>query len=259
MSSRSSEASRASPPPSYLLDRRYLAVEPLACGETSEIFSGSDTWSGELVTVRILRADRPERGATFQRKAERLFGLSSSRVVRPIHLGEDRTGRPFLVTEHLVGRSVAALARVRWEVACEIARRASLAIGEMHLNDLFHGGVRASTLFIAAPGGAGARLKLLDLGVGARTASEAGDRMAVAAVLYTLITGTPPLPSPTRIALPDAPPELSEMLGEWLYRREGGASAADMATALRALVDPDGARDAPSERDSQIPETIVLA
>jgi hypothetical protein len=250
--------SPSSPPPTYFLEGRYLAVDLLACGETSEIFSGTDTWSGELVAIRILRADRPERASTFQRMAERLFGLSSSRVIRAIHLGDDRAGRPFLVTELLVGRGVEALGRVRWEVACEVVRRCARGVGEMHLNGLHHGSLRASTFFIGASAEGGTRVKLLDLGTGERGATADKDRRALAAVLYRLLTGKPPLPTPTNVALPDAPQELSSLLTAWLYEGAAGAPVADMGEALRQLVDP-GSGVIPADRESEpIPEHLVF-
>ena len=68
------------PPPSYLLEGRYLAETHVARGETADVYSGTDTWSGEHVAVRRLRADRIDRAAGFRRMSERLFGATSVRV-----------------------------------------------------------------------------------------------------------------------------------------------------------------------------------
>jgi serine/threonine protein kinase len=228
-------------PPSYLLEGRYLAEKLIASGETTNVFSGTDTWSGELVAIRILRSDRPEREAAFQRMSERLFGATSARLVRPIHLGEDRYGLPFLVTELLVGRNVASLGRVRWEVACEITRQAAAAIGEMHILGLHHGSLRASSLFVGAASGAGARVKLLDLGFGDRTATAEKDVRALANILHLLITGADIPPDQETVSLPKtlttAPPTVEYLLSRCLLRGDQQIPAVDLATELKTIVD----------------------
>lgn len=230
----------SSPPPSYLLESRYLATECVAVGETCEVFSGTDTWSGELVCVRMLRRDRPERAAMFARRCERLFGLTSSRFVRAMHYGDDRTGRPFLVTELLVGRGVEKLKKVRWEVATEVTRQCALAINEMHLHGLAHGDVRPSSFFVAASNEGGRRVKLLDLGAGDRTATPSKDRRAIAGLLHRLVTGFDAPADPSSMTLDQIPPVLAENLATWLYADEDGATLGDVANVLRELLDPQG-------------------
>lgn len=229
-------------PPSYLLEGRYLAEKLLAHGETAELFSGTDTWSGEHVAIRRLRADRPERASAFRRMSERLFGTASARLLRAISIGEDRDGLPFLITELLVGRDVERLGRVRWEVAIEITRQAALAIAEMHLHDLHHGALRASTFFVAAVSAGGSRVKLLDLGTGDRNATAAQDVAALAAMLHRLLVGKAPLPAsdrPARLLLDvaGAPPLLEESLRAWLDANGEGVAASDIATTLKAIID----------------------
>jgi tRNA A-37 threonylcarbamoyl transferase component Bud32 len=228
-------------PPSYLLEGRYLAEKLIAHGETADVFSGTDTWSGELVAIRRLRADRADRAPAFRRMSERLFGIASARLLRAIHIGEDREGTPFLVTELLMGRDVERLGRVRWEVACEITRQAAAAVAEMHLQGLHHGALRASTFFVAAANAGGSRVKLLDLGTGDRAATAAKDVGALCAILHRLLVGRPPLPAKARPArllanVNGVPPGLEEALGRWLYGEEG-IGAIDVAVELKAISD----------------------
>jgi serine/threonine-protein kinase len=241
-----SDSSTSGPaPPSYLLEGRYLAEALIARGETADVFSGTDTWSGEQIAIRILRADRKDREAAFRRMSERLFGAASARLLRAIHLGEDRDGRPFLVTERVVGRDVESLGRVRWEVACEITRQAAAVLAEMHLSGLHHGSLRASSLFVAASSAGGSRVKLLDLGTGDRKATAAKDVIALAGILHRLLVGRPPLPAKARgtsalkLNVPGAPPAVEQAVGRWLALPEEGESitAADVATELKAIVD----------------------
>jgi hypothetical protein len=228
------------PPPPYLLDGRYLALEHLARGETANVFSGSDTWTGEHVAIRFLRSDRKTEDRRFRAMAERLFGLTSARVIRAIHTGDDRTGRPFLVTELLIGRGIHTLGKVRWEVACELTRHAALALRDMHLQGLSHGSVGARSFFVASSAEAGARVKLLDLGVGTRGASPRRDLVALASVLHHLLTGEAPHHLGVIPRIPGAPPELHEALEGWLMAEDRATeiTAVDMARALRALIDP---------------------
>ncbi len=257
-------------PPPYLLEGRFLATSHLARGATTDVFSGTDTWSGELVAVRMLRRDKPEHERAFRAMSERLFGLTSARIVRAMVVGDDRIGLPFLVTELLVGRGLGKIGRVRWEVGCEIVRQATLAVAEMHLHGLFHGGIRDASFFVASSSEGGSRVKLLDLGVGDRTASEAKDMRALAGVLHRLVIGSPPLPAPARgggaslgTTIPDAPPELEELLVRWLAagteRNPAPVAATEIATALRELLDPTNDPEVRG-RDSatSLPAPIVL-
>lgn len=248
---------RPSPPPSYLLDGRYLAMELIARGATTEVYAGSDTWSGEHVCVRLLRADRRDAATAFRRTAERMFGLTSARFVRPVAFGDANDGLPFLVTELLVGRGVEKLSRVRWEVAAEIIRHAALAISEMHLNNLVHGALRPSTLFVAASAeGGGPRVKLLDLGQGDRRATQTADCVALAEILVRLLTGIAVRPPGRPLELTGAPPELTAAIMRWASPDEVTA-APEIATTLRELVDPDGAM-ATERPSAPVGELLVL-
>jgi hypothetical protein len=229
-------------PPAYLLEGRYLAEKVVTRGESADLFSGSDTWSGEHVAIRRLRPDRGDRAAAFRRMSERLFGTASARLLRAIAIGEDRQGLPYLVTELLVGRDVERLGHVRWEVASEITRQAAAAVAEMHLHGLHHGALRASTFFVAASSAGGSRVKLLDLGTGDRTATAAKDVRSLTAILHRLLTGRPPLPAkarpkPFRLNLNGAPPALEAALGRWLDAEGEGIGADAMAAELKAIGD----------------------
>lgn len=259
MSSRSQGPSQ--PPPAYLLEGRYLAVEHVARGEMSNVYSGSDTWTGEHVAIRFLRMDRADRERVFRAMAERLFGLASARILRAIHTSDDRHGHPYLVTELLVGRGIHTLGKVRWEVACELTRHAALALRDMHLHGLSHGTVTAQSFFVASSSeGGGARVKLLDLGTGGRAATPRRDLVALAAILHRLLTGTPPHHLGVIPRIPNAPPELAQALEGWLMAEERNTevSVAEMAKMLRAIVDPTGEDTAPRNTSPSVTGEIVL-
>ncbi len=59
---------RSSSPPSYLLEGRYLAEKLVARGETADVFSGNDTWSGEHVAIRRLRSDERVESLQVERR-----------------------------------------------------------------------------------------------------------------------------------------------------------------------------------------------
>jgi hypothetical protein len=261
---------RPSEPPKYFLEGRYLAETPIAQGETSDVFSGSDTWSGERVAIHMVREDRPERETTFRRSAERLFGTTSARLVRAIALGDDKRGRPFLVTELLVGRNAEALRRVRWEVACEVTRQAAAGLAELSVLDIHHGSLTASKLFVANVSAGGSRVKLVDLGTGERGATAAKDVRALASILHRLLVGRPPLPAKARsgrikLEVRAVPPRLEDALEQWLDEEAEGLEPAEVASELKVLVDAAsdiygsaGAAAVPVRGTHIIPRTSVI-
>jgi hypothetical protein len=227
-------------PPTYLLEGRYLAERLIARGETADVFAGTDTWSGEAIAIRRLRTDRPERARDFGRMSERLFGAASPRLLRAIHIGEDRDGTPFLVTDLLVGRDVQSLGMVRWEVATEVTRQAAAAVAEMHVLGLHHGALQSSTFFVAAVSAGGSRVRLLDLGIGDRHATAQKDVRALVSILHRLLLGKPSMPpierpTPFRLNITGAPPALEDALAHWLSVEAEGLTAAEMATELKAI------------------------
>ena len=234
-------AMAAPEPPSYLLEARYLAERHVARGETADVFAGSDTYSGEQVAVRRLRGDRLDRKTAFERMSERLFGMTSARLLRAIAMGEDRDGLPYLITELLVGRDVHRLGQVRWEVACEVTRQCAVAVAEMHILSLFHGNLKASTFFVGASSAGGSRVKLLDLGTGDRHATARHDVRALIAIMHRLLLGTPPLPAKARgelkLTVAGIPPAFEQALGRWLACDAEGLTADAMATELLEIRD----------------------
>ncbi len=256
--------------PKYLLEGRYLAETLLAQGETTDVFKGTDTWSNEAVAVRMLRVDRPDRESMFRRKAERLFGATSLRLVRAMAMGDDKKGRPYLVTELLVGRTADTLGVVRWEVACEITRQAAQGLAELSVLDLHHGSLTASKLFVANVSAGGSRVKMLDLGAGERGATAAKDVHALASILHRLLTGKPPLPAkaragPMKLDVRAAPPRLAHALEQWLDPDAEGLEPAEIASELKSLVDAavdiygkQGVREVPTEGTHVIPRTSMI-
>lgn len=229
-------------PPSYLLEGRYLAEKLVARGDNTDVYSGTDTWSGELVAIRMLRPDRLAHANAFLRMSERLFGTASPRLVRALHIGEDRDGSAFLVTEMLLGRTVESLGRVRWEVAVEITRQAAAAIAEMHLNGLHHGALEPSTFFVAAQNAGGSRVKLLDLGTGERTATAESDVRGLVSILHRLLLGRAPVPgqplgTTLRNHVAGVPPALETALSAWLGADGEGVTAAGVVAELKAITD----------------------
>lgn len=216
--------------PKSMLEGRYLAERPLVRGETVDVFAGMDTWSGEQVAIRRLRPDRLERGPHFRRKSERLFGTTSARLVRAIHFGDDRVDIPFLVTELLHGRSAEALGKVRWEVAAELTRQAAMALSEFAVLECFHGSLEPSTIFVANSIEGGARVKLLDLGVGDCHASAEGDARDLARVLRLLVAG-----NLEQEEIPGAPVRLGPLVTYWMDIAE--ATPAEIAGELKSLLD----------------------
>jgi serine/threonine protein kinase len=208
--------------PSTVGDGRYRLERLLGHGGMAAVYLGRDTELDRPVAVKLL-AENLAGDAVFRkrflREARLAARLSHPNVVSVYDAGESRAGQPYIVMEHVEGRTLADLLHERGRLsaaeAVGLAAQACRGLGLAHAAGLVHRDVKPQNLLLREDG----TLKIADFGI-ARAAettaltevgtvlgtaaylspeqaageevTSAADVYSLGAVLYELLTGRPP-------------------------------------------------------------------
>jgi serine/threonine-protein kinase len=271
-------------PPAALLDARYRLGPVIARGGMSTVFRGTDTRLDRPVAVKVmdprLAAD-PVFRARFEREARSAARIHHPAVVGVFDQGEDRTGPEptvFLVMELVEGGTLREVLRARGPLgvpaALAVLEPVLAGLAQAHRLGLVHRDVKPENVLISRAG----EVKVADFGL-VVAAAQAGashvgtilgtvaylspeqvvtgsadarsDVYAAGAVLYELLTGSPPfvgdtaisvayrhvndrVPAPSLVA-GDVPPELDALVAAATDRDPAGRppDAAAFLTELR--------------------------
>ena len=268
-----------------LLGGRYAIAGPLASGGMATVYRAFDEERGADVAIK--RLSDPRHSARFEIEARLLFRLDHPRVVRVHDYFEDDSSQ-YLVMDLVDGVDLAELLEERGNPglpvseAVEYTRQACEALqyvhdqqivhrdvkpenlisrdGEIVLVDFgishLHDPVRSATIGVGTPG-----YIAPEVAFGGRT-SPRSDVYGLAATLWTLIVGSPPLQS-LRGAIstiaPHVSPELESTLAAALedepVRRIASADA--FARAIGAPLESAGSSLALSVESPAAPRSLV--
>ncbi len=166
-----------------LVAGRYRLARLLGRGGMARVYQAEDVAGGRSVAVKLLHADLLEDATTlarFEREARAAAQVGHAHVVEVLELGVDSRGGPFLVMEHVRGRSLSELLHAEPELlvarACGIALQVLDALGAVHAAGIVHRDLKPENVLLTTAHGVDDYVKVCDFGIAtfleARASSE---------------------------------------------------------------------------------------
>ncbi len=204
----------------YELERR------IGRGGMGEVWSARHPGLRRSVALKVLSdVDAPSR-ARFEREVAALSELRHPNTVRVLDYGATENGTAFFAMELLVGPTLAEVVEESGPLAparvAHIGKQIARALGEAHAKGMAHRDIKPANLILAEAGGEPDFVKIIDFGIvrldthtprashvddelvgtpkymapevvaGASTGDARSDVYALGAVMFFLLTGTPP-------------------------------------------------------------------
>ena len=228
-------------PPGAVLGGRYQIGAPLGSGGWGLVYEATQLDLGRRVAVKVLREGAVALGdlQRFEREARAAAALGHPNIVQVFDFQLPPGGPPFLVMEHLPGRSLADELK-QWPSlpparVVAIARQLLAALEVAHRAGIVHRDVKPENVFLVQGPGIVDFVKLLDFGI----AKLDGAREAALTVDGAVI-GSPSTMAPEQVigAPVDARTDLYAV-GATMYRALSGrlpfeaASTQEMLVAIR--------------------------
>ena len=232
-------------PTGTLLGGRYEVEGPLGWGGMAEVYLARDRRLGRQVAVKVLRHQLAADGrflARFRREARAAASLRDPGIVA-VHDTGSHDGCPFIVMEHVPGRTLAEVLRSEGPLdparAASIAEEVAAALATVHATGIVHRDVKPSNIMVTREGD----VKMLDFGIaralrwtpltdtpGAQGTPEylspeqargeavdgRSDVYSLGVVLYEMLTGRPPFTGESAVGVAykhveEAPPPVEAL------------------------------------------------
>jgi hypothetical protein len=193
-------ASAARVEPGTVLNGRTRVSEPIGEGGSGVVYRAHDDVLGGHLAVKVLRRPHdPDATLRFLAEAGAASRAPHPAVVRPLHLDVSEAGLPYLVMEHVDGRSLrahlASEGALPTTAVCRLGAVLVYALASAHAAGLVHRDVKPGNIMLTTipPG-----LRVLDFGL-----SRALDGSATRTGVFAgRLLGTPAYMSPEQIVDP---------------------------------------------------------
>ena len=170
-----------------LLGGRYQLGELIGTGGMADVRRGRDVRLGRDVAVKVLRPDLardPSFQARFRREAQAAASLNVPSIVSVYDTGEDPHGVPYIVMEHVEGRTLRDVlqeeGRLLPQRALELTADICAALEVAHSAGIVHRDVKPANVMLTRSG----EVKVMDFGI-ARAAADTSGMTQTAAVIGT--------------------------------------------------------------------------
>ena len=170
-----------------LLGGRYELGGRIGTGGMADVRRGVDVRLGRDVAVKVLRADLardPAFQARFRREAQAAASLNDPSIVSVYDTGEDADGVPFIVMEHVQGRTLREVlqqeGRLLPQRALEVTADICGALAVAHGAGIVHRDIKPGNVMLTRDG----QVKVMDFGI-ARAAADTSAMTMTAAVIGT--------------------------------------------------------------------------
>ncbi len=161
-----------------VLGGRYLVQSVIAEGGMGRVYFATDADSGDgRYAIKVLfgeLAADPRHYERFVREAVRASGFDHPNLVRVLDFGSTAGKQPYVIMEHLVGRSLTSI--VKHEAPLDSGRAARIladlcgALEEIHRRGIIHRDIKTGNVMVVERGGREVA-KLFDFGVSFETDS----------------------------------------------------------------------------------------
>ena len=273
-------------PNESVLADRYEIIAPISSGAMGAVYRAHDRQDGDDVAIKRLTDKR--HSERFDIEARLLAHLNHPRVVRVRDYFRDASGK-YLVMDLVDGTDLGFILMERglpglpFDEAIEYVRQACEALQYVHDQQIVHRDVKPQNMIVSDEG-----IVLVDFGVATELGEEGGtvgigtprfmapevfagghvsprsDVFGLAATLWTLIVGKPPVyadPKPLSQRVPEITPELEQTIAAGLEmlpeRRVASVSA--FARALGSQLHSTGESLALSVEQPAAPRTLIEA
>ena len=171
-----------------LLGGRYELGEVIGRGGMAEVLLAHDVRLGRDVAVKVLRADLardPSFQVRFRREAQAAASLDAPCIVSVYDTGEDDAGVPYIVMEHVEGRTLREVlhteGRLLPQRALEVTADVCSALEVAHAAGIVHRDIKPANVMLT-PGG---EIKVMDFGIARAAAGSSATMTQTAAVIGT--------------------------------------------------------------------------
>ncbi len=220
----------------------YKILDKLGAGGMGEVYRARDERLDRDVAIKVLPeevAQDDDRLARFEREAKAIARLSHPNILDIYELG-DHDGRPFMVTELLVGETLSELLEhcsLGWRKATEIGAAIADGLAAAHISGVVHRDLKPSNIFVISDG----YVKVIDFGLARYEPAGAGqDETAVQTMTVRTepgtVLGTAPYMSPEQVRGEPVDPRSDIFsLGCVLYEMACGRRAFSRGTAVETM------------------------